>query len=181
MAGFKTGLALGAIGMGAFAFWWIDRVANEPISFPGKTMYATPDYLMVEGSIVGDEAKESDRPINNLAKLVCRREQRQCEFHTVNELAPRRVGALDEEILDIRKWDDREMIADSLNLSANFEGCNFYELRVFFDSEDVIYTRLPNPNADKKRCEELFQSSKPLRQWRIGDGKGTYGYEKGKD
>lgn len=179
MAGFRTGLAIGAIGVGVLGYWWVDRVASEPISFPGKTVYVTPDYLVVEGSVVGDERMESDRPVNNLAKLVCRKERQQCEFQTVNELAPRHVGGLDEETLDIRKWDAREMVADSLGLSSNFEGCNYYEIRVLFDSEDVTYTRLPNPRADKKRCDQLFKNSTPLRQWRIDDGKGAYGYEKG--
>jgi len=139
------------------------------------------DYLKVTGSVVGNEAKESDRPLNNGVVMTCWKPDKTCKYSQMNEIGPRHVGDLVEDTLTIRKWDKSELVADSLDISSNFVGCNYYEIRVLFDSKDVSYTRVPNPKADKQRCAELFKDSKPLRQWRIADGKAWSGYVKGED
>lgn len=179
MAGFKTGFALGVGITAALAIWWTEKIASRPISFPSKLVSMYGDYLTVEGSIVGDEKSESERPVNNMARLSCYKPDGSCQFLLANEVSPGHVASLGDDTLAIRKWDDREMVADSLDLASQMQGCNYYEIRVLLQSEDVTYTRLPNPKADKKRCDEFFKDSKQLRQWRIDNGKGSYGYVPG--
>jgi hypothetical protein len=170
MAGFKTGIFVGAMIVGAPAAWLIWTLEHQPIMFPGKSISVLPSYVRLSGSIVGSEERLEDRPANNMIQMTCDKSAMSCSFLFADEIGHNFVGGIDEDILTVRKWDDRELIADSLNLASQFQGCNYYEVRVIFQSEDVTYNRLPNPQADKARCEELMGTSKPFRQWRIDDG-----------
>lgn len=179
MAGFKTGLALGVLATGGAALWVLHKVDNQPIRFPTKSVYVSEDYISVTGSIVGDEARETQRPINNMAQMSCWADEMNCTFLSVNEISPRLVGIPDTDTLAIRRWTDREMLADSLIETGPMGPCAYYEIRVIFESEDITYTRLPNPQADQERCREFFGGSPVLKQWRIDDGKGSYDYQPG--
>ncbi len=179
MPGFKTGMALGALLVGVPAVWLIMRIEGQPITFAPSYIGVQPDYVNVVGSVVGDDKFERDRPINNGTKLTCFRPNETCKYLYINEISARQVGDIEEEMLYIRKWDANELVADSRDPDATFEGCNYFEIRVLLISKDVTYMRLPNPKADKTRCDQLFKGSKPLRQWRIADGKGWGEYEWG--
>ncbi|QIG53907.1 hypothetical protein G6N82_06835 [Altererythrobacter sp. BO-6] len=180
MAGFKTGLALGVIMTGGAALWALDKEGSEPIRFPTKSVYLASDYISVVGSIVGDEPQESERPVNNMVTMVCRAERMACDFTSINEVSPGYLGLPLTDTLAVRQWNDREMVADSLVAPGADGPCNYYEVRVIFEGEDVTYTRLPNPEADQDRCKEFYGDGKALRQWRIDDGKGSFDYEPGK-
>ena len=170
MAGFKTGVAVGALLIGAPAVWLIKKLDDMPIMFPLKHVFVNGDYLSVSGSIVGDEPDPKQRPINNMAQMVCHKEQGSCQFLNANQTGGNSVGTIFEETLYVRKWDANEMVADSLDLSSAFNGCMYYEIRVIFKTEDVIYTRLPNPKAEKDRCVEIVGKTKQFRSWRIDNG-----------
>lgn len=113
--------------------------------------------------------------------MTCERQRESCDFISINEDRPGYITGINNDTLTIRRWDDRGMTADSLAESSIFGGCNYFEIRVLLPSKEVLYTRLPNPKADKTRCAELFKSSEPLRQWRIDNGKGTADYAPGAD
>lgn len=179
MAGFKTGMALGALLIGVPAVWLISKIDGQPIMFSRAYVGVQPDYVRVTGSVVGDDRLEKDRPVNNGMVMTCWRPDKTCRYVQMNELGSNHVGEPVEETLYVRKWDDVELVADSLDLSSQFNGCNYYEIRVLLKAEEATYTRLPNPKADKARCNELFKDSKPLRQWRIGNGKAWSEYEPG--
>lgn len=183
MAGFKTGLALGALATGAVALWALEKVDAEPIRFPTKSVNVTDGYIAVVGSIVGDEPAEAERPVNNMVEMFCRADEMSCTFLSVNEIAPRLVGLPSTDTLAIRRWTDREMVADSLVETGPMGPCAYYEVRVIFESQDVTYTRLPNAQADQERCREFFDEflggGPALKQWRIDDGKGSYDYQPG--
>jgi len=170
MAGFKTGFAVGAVLVGAGAGWLLWKVESQPMMFPGKNVFSSPDYVSVTGSIVGDEKEKAQRPINNMTQMTCYKSDGTCQFLNANELGGGHMGSIFEDSLTIRKWDANEVIVDSLDLSSQFQGCMYYEIRVLLKSEDVTYTRLPNPKADKDRCVEIVGKTQQLRTWRIDDG-----------
>jgi hypothetical protein len=180
MAGFKTGALCGVAVAGAVAWWWIDKLENEPIRFPGKSVVVEEDFIGVIGSIVGDDPLEADRPVNNLFELFCSLKNRTCDVTTLNEISSRYVDGPSTDLLVIRKWTDREMVADSLIDSAGPAPCTYYEIRVVFDSKDVAYTRLPHPKAEQESCAGIYGEGKSLRQWRIDDGKASANYQTGK-
>lgn len=181
MAGFKTGLGIGAAIIAIPAFFLLERVASEPTRFPGKTVTVADGYVSVLGSIVGDERREAERPTNNMVEMKCQKREMTCSFLSINELGTGHVGWPSTDTLAIRSWTDKDLLADSLPSSGLVPPCNYYEVRVLFDTEDVTYTRIPNPEADKSRCAELFKSDGSIRQWRIDDGKGVYGYAPGEE
>lgn len=170
MAGFKTGILIGAVLVGAPAGWLIWTIEHQPLMFPNKSVHISPAYVTVSGSIVGTEERREDRPANNMVQMSCEKREMTCRFQFANEIDHNFVGSIDEDTLTVRRWDDKELVADSRDLSSAFQGCNYYEVRVIFQTEDVTYNRIPNPTADRVRCEEMFKSSKPFRQWRIDDG-----------
>lgn len=180
MAGFKTGVAVGAISIGAAAVWLLAKVDGRPVSFPAKAVMADANYVSVIGSIVGDDAREDQRPQNNMARMECWRSQMSCTFTTVNETTPGHIGFPFTDQLTIRQWNEREMIADSLLGPDAPAPCNYYEVRVIFGTKDVAYTRIPNPKADRESCKGLFGSDNSIRQWRIGNGRASYDYIPGK-
>lgn len=179
MAGFKSGILLGALLIGVPAGWLTHRLANQPIMFNSSYVGVEPGYVRVTGSVIGSEKRETDRPTNNGVILTCMKPKPTCTYVTTEELGPNHIGEPSEELLTIRKWDDKELIADSLDLSSAFQGCNYYEIRVLLVEKQATYTRLPNPKADKARCKQMFQDSEQLRQWRIGNGKGWSEYQWG--
>lgn len=178
MAGFKTGLAVGATIVAIPAFF-LEKVASEPTSFPGKAVTVMDGYVHVLGSIVGNERLEDDRPINNMVEMKCYQSDMTCSFLSIDELDPGDIGWPSTDTLAIRSWTDKDLVADSLPSSAFQQPCTYYEVRVLFDTEDVTYTRIPNPKADQAQCEKMFGSKGSIRQWRIDDGKGVYGYISG--
>jgi len=181
MAGFKTGIALGALLMSVPAAWLIYQIENQPLRFNSAYVGVMPNYVRVTGSVVGSDRREADRPINNGVVMTCWRPDKTCNYLQINEIGTNHVGEPIVETLYVRKWDTAELVADSLDLSSEFDGCNYYAIRVLLASKEVTYTRLPNPKSDKKRCASLFKDSKPLRQWRIADGKAWGDYIKGED
>lgn len=180
MAGFKTGVAVGAVSVGALAIWLILKIESQPISFPSKAVMADANYVSVIGSIVGDDAKEEDRPQNNMARMECWRSKMSCTFTTVNETQPGHVGFPFTDQLTVRQWNEREMVADSLLGPDAAPPCNYYEIRFIFGTKDVAYTRIPNSKADQASCKDLFGSDNSIKQWRIGNGKASYDYIPGK-
>lgn len=179
MAGFKTGFAVGAVVVAAGATWLIWKLEHQPIMFPGKSIYSGSGMVSVVGSVVGTEKREDDRPANNGFQMTCYKPDRNCKVLFADEINHNYVGQIESETLTVRKWDEQELVADSLDLASAFQGCNYYEVRVLLKSEDAIYNRIPNPKADKARCAQMFKSSKPFRQWRIDYGKGWNAYERG--
>lgn len=180
MAGFKTGVAAGAVSVGALAIWLILKIESQPVAFPAKAVRAETNYISMIGSIVGDDAKEDARPQNNMAWMECWRSQMSCDFTAVNETQPGHIGFPITDQLTVRQWNEREMVADSLLGPEARPPCNYYEIRVIFGTQDVAYTRIPNPKADRESCKELFGSDNSIRQWRIGNGKASYDYTPGK-
>lgn len=181
MAGFKAGVLMGAGIIAIPAFFLLEKVASEPTRFPGKTVSVMDGYVSVLGSIVGDERIEAERPANNMVEMKCRKRDMTCSFLSINELTAGHIGWPSTDTLLIRTWTDKDLVADSLTHSGIEPPCNYYEVRVLFDTEDVTYTRIPNPDADQTRCEKLFGNKGSLRQWRIDDGKGVYGYTPGEE
>ena len=179
MAGFKTGFAVGALLVGAPAVWLISKTETQPIMFSPAYVGVQPDYVRVTGSIIGNEKKEVERPTNNGMLLTCWRPDKTCKYLHIEEIGSHQVGEIYDELLSVRKWDEKEVVADSLDEASQSGSCNYYEIRVLLKSKDVTYTRLPNPQSDKARCKQLFGDSEPLRQWRIADGKGWGEYSKG--
>lgn len=182
MAGFKTGLLVGALLVGAPAVWLIGKLDAQAITFPRAYVSIQLDYVRVTGSVVGDDEFEKDRPVNNGMLMTCWRpeETKTCRYYQTNMLSAKQAGEPVDDILYVRKWDDKELVADSLDLSSKFFGCSYYEVRVLLKRQQAIYTRLPNPKADKARCDELFPGSQPIKQWRIGDGKAWGSYHAGR-
>lgn len=181
MAGFKTGILIGALLVGVPAGWLIYQMDNQPLMFNSAYVGVTADHVRVTGSVVGSDTKEADRPVNNGVVMTCWRPDSTCRYIQINEIGPNHVGQPVDENLYVRKWDRDELVADSSDLSSLFDGCNYYEIRILFASKDVTYTRLPNPKADKQRCARLFENSRPFRQWRIADGKAWGNYVEGED
>lgn len=180
MAGFKTGLALGAATIGAASLWLIFKIENQPIAFPAKAVSVQADYVSVIGSIVGSDAREDARPQNNMAQMECWRDRMACTFMTINETQGGHIGFPLTDKLTVRQWTERELVADSLLAPEARPPCNYYEIRVIFATKDVAYTRIPNPKADKESCKTLFGSDNSVKQWRIDNGKASYGYSPGK-
>lgn len=179
MAGFKTGFAVGALCVAAGASWLIWKLESQPIMFPGKSIYSGGGSVRVVGSVVGTEKREDDRPANNVFQMTCYKPDMNCKVLFADEIIHNFVGQIESETLTVRKWDEQEMVADSLELASVFQGCNYYEVRVLLKSEEAIYNRIPNPNADKARCAKMFKTNKAFRQWRIDDGKGWNSYDRG--
>lgn len=179
MAGFKTGVAVGAVSVGALAVWLIVKIDSQPIAFPSKAVAIQPDYVSVIGSIVGSDAREDARPQNNMVQMECHKSDMACTFLSINEDQSGQIGFPFIDNLTVRQWTDRELVADSLRETGLRPPCNYYEVRVIFGTKDVAYTRIPNPRADKKSCNELFGSDNRIRQWRIDNGKASYDYEPG--
>lgn len=179
MAGFKTGFAAGAAIVAIPAFFLLEKVASEPARFPGKTVSIMDGYVSVIGSIVGDDRREDERPVNNMVEMKCRKSEMTCSFLSINELTTGHIGWPSTDTLAVRSWSDKDLVADSLPGVGLEPPCNYFEVRVLFDTKDVTYTRIPNPAADQTRCKELFSTDNSIRQWRIDDGKGVYGYVPG--
>lgn len=179
MAGFKTGLALGVVATAAGALFMMDRIASQPVMFPPKSTYFTDDYISIVGSLVGDQAQEAERPVHNMVEMICHRETMSCTFVTINEIEPGLIGRPHTDSLTIRQWTAREVIADSLIEELPRSPCYYYEVRAVFDSEDVLYTRIPHPKRNQADCNELFAAENKVTQWRIGNGKGSPGYVPG--
>lgn len=179
MAGFKTGLALGVVATAAGALFMMERIASQPVLFPPKSTFFTEDYISVVGSLVGDQVREAERPVHNMVEMICRRETMSCTFLTINEIDPGLIGRPDTDDLTIRKWSEKEMVADSLIEGLPSPPCYYYEVRAVFGTEDVLYTRIPHPKRNQADCKELFAADNKVTQWRIGDGKGSPGYVPG--
>ena len=179
MAGFKSGALVGALLIGAPAVWLIAKLENQPVMFGRAYVGVQPDYVRVTGSVIGDDKFEKDRPVNNGMVMTCWRPDKTCHYLQMNELGAHNVGEPVDETLYVRKWDGSELVADSLDLSSEFNGCAYYEIRILLKSQQATYNRLPNPKAVKARCDSLFPGSQPIRQWRIGNGKAWSEYDKG--
>ncbi len=179
MAGFKTGIVVGALLVGTPAVWLINKLEAQPVRFPSAHVGVQPDYVRVIGSVIGTDKLEKDRPVNNGMVMSCWRPEKTCEYMQLNEISTGHVSDPVNDTLKVRKGDEAELIADSLDLSREFNGCAYYEVRVLLKSKQATYTRLPNPKADKARCDELFKDSQPVKQWRIGDGKAWEEYDAG--
>ncbi len=179
MAGFKTGVVIGAMVVGFPAAWLLSKIESQPIMFSSYYVGVQPDYVSVTGSVIGDDKLEKDRPINNGIQMTCWRPNGFCQYMNVDEIGPNLIGQINSENLTVRKWDDKELVADSFDISNQYKSCNYYEIRVLLKNKIATYTRLPNQKADLARCKMLFGESQPLRQWRIGDGKSWSGYNPG--
>lgn len=179
MAGFKTGVAAGAVSIAVLSLGIIHKIDTRPVSFPSKAVHTSPNFVSVIGSIVGSDQREDDRPQNNMAHMECWRSSMSCDFMTVNETQPGHIGFPFNDKLIIRQWTERELVADSLLDPATALECNYYEVKVIFGTQNVIYTRIPNPKADREYCKDLFGSDNSIKQWRIDDGKASFGYAPG--
>ena len=167
MRTFWIGLALGVVGTAIAAAWFVKKVEDEPVMFPGKSVYDGGDSYHFEGSIYGTG---EDAPVNNFISAWCFQATMECEVTTIDDLSSAGfgnfVGSPFEDRIKVRSWGEREIVADSHGKDP--KQCNWYEIKIDRATEEIAYTRIPNKNPDRVTCEGLTPK---VFRWRIDNGK----------
>lgn len=166
MRQFIGGFVLGNLLCLGGAAWLILEIEAQPIRFPGKSVYDGGDYYHFEGSVYGEGA---DAPANNLIDVWCYKDRMECEVKTQSEIdggGNAFVSSVGTDTINVRKWDEREIIADSESLDP--AQCNWYEIKADRKTEEISYTRIPQKSPNPGFCKAL--EPRVLR-WRIDNGK----------
>ena len=116
--------------------YWGNTKSEKNIMFPAKTFIATKDFLMFSGSIVGPDHES----MNGTMTGECDRAEGVCRFFSINQLTHNQTGPIRSETVNIKRWDETMMIADTKDFDPK---CNYYEIKVYFPNEDISYTRYP--------------------------------------
>lgn len=165
MRQFWIGLAVGVLGAAVAAGLLIKKVEEQPVMFPGKTVYDGGSTYHFEGSIYGTG---EDAPVNNYISAWCHQATMECEVLTMNEISigSTFVGSPVEDTIKVRLWNEREIVADSQGKDPG--QCNWYEIKIDRATEEIAYTRIPNKNPNPATCEGLTPK---VYRWRIDNGK----------
>lgn len=159
---FWGGLALGLALAGGAGSWLIYTLENEPIRFASKSIFAGKEWAYFEGSIYGDS---DDAPRNNYIRGSCYRDRMECIVGALDQIAPRLIGGYFEDTLKIRKWDEREIVADSEGTDPG--QCIWYEIKIDLKTDEIVYTRFPSKQSSRD-CSAFVAK---VMRWRIDNGK----------
>lgn len=158
-AGFASATAI-AIGL----FVWFLASRESDILFPTKNFFATKDYVLFSGSIVG----EGHSTMNGTVAGTCDKSLGTCRIDSVNQIGPNQVSQIHSDTIQIKQWDNTTMLADSRSVTG--PKCNYYEIRINFPNQDISYNRYPN--SKKGLCKQFEYK---VFNWKIED---SYGWQK---
>lgn len=145
-------------------FGWFLTTRESDIIFPTKSFFATKDYVLFSGSIVG----EGHVVTNGTIAGTCERETGTCRIDSVNQVGPNQVSQIHSDTIRIKQWDETTLMADSQ--SATGPKCNYYEIRINFPSQDIGYNRYPL--SKEGLCKDFEYK---VFNWKIDD---SYGWQR---
>ena len=139
------------------------------MQFPRMSYAQASDLVSFSGSLVGD-GEPSTQPVNNFYDVLCERDRMHCRLASIDQIDEDLMGGINVDDIPIRKWSDKLVVADSRDVAVQFQSCNWYEIRIDREGQQIEYGRYPNPAAfeDEDGICQLTQEEKVMR-WRFGD------------
>lgn len=164
MRNFIIGFIVGALVLGGAAAWLILKIEKAPIFYPPPQFYDDKDdrpdsgYMIASGTLTGE-----DMSGRTYVKVTCWRPDGECRVLELSQADSPKMVMEWQDQWKIVSWNAETVKAASQPMEG---ACNRVEFTFYRVNQEAVYTRVPNPGANRETCKQI---SRKTFSWKLGE------------